>query len=45
MKTIKQLEKKLGGQDKIYWQAYLNLFDEEFNEYILPLVEEVSLCW
>lgn len=42
MKTIKQLEKKLGGQDKIYWQAYLNLFDEEFNEYILPLVEELA---
>jgi len=42
MKTIKQLEKKLAGQDKLYWDTYIDLFDEEFNEYILPLVEELA---
>ena len=43
MKTIIQLEKELKGIDKEYWESYLKNFDEEFNEYVLPLIIDLQI--
>ena len=41
--TIKKLKKELIGIEKEYFNNYINSFDEDFSEFIVPLIQDLQV--
>ena len=40
--TIKDLKKELIGIEKEFFNNYINSFDEDFSEFIVPLIQDLQ---